>query len=104
MNPLPAPDQPAATAAAAAANAARDSVVAQLSAGTMTLDSLFSLVDGETKPVLGHMHLRAALIALPKIGEVKADKIIADLGLKSDEHLDVLGSQQRKAIAEALAA
>lgn len=105
MTDLPAPDQPAATAAAQAANEARDAYRAELAAGTKTLTDLFGDVDAEKSAgghrVLGHMHIRGALEALPKIGEVKSAEILDRLGIAHDEHLDVLGAVQRQALLEA---
>jgi ribosomal protein S13 len=50
------------------------------------------------------MHLRGALIALPKIGEVKADSILDELGWSADRHIDTLGVNQREQLIEAVAA
>jgi len=105
--PLPTPDPAEGEAAAAAANEARASVSAQLTAGTLDLTGLFGQVDeekGEGDPhyIIGHMHARHALIALPHIGEVKADKILDDLGIKHDEHLAEIGADQRVALEQAV--
>lgn len=105
MTPLPPPDQPGATAAAQAANKARDAAESALKDGTLDLAGLFAQVDAETgNPVIGHMHVKAALVALPGIGEVKAEAILAEVGVPAGEHLDVLGVNQRAALTEAVAA
>lgn len=102
MSPLPAPDPAEGEAAEAAANKERDEAVEALSGGSYTLAELFENVDKEGEHhVLGHMHVRAALLALPGIGDVKADAILSDLGIEGSEHLDVLGSDERAAIIEA---
>lgn len=104
MATLPPPDQPAASAAAQAANQARDTAEAALKDGTLDLTGLFAQVDGETDHhPIGHMHVKAALLALPKIGEAKASEILTATGIAADEHLDVLGPNQRTALAEAVA-
>lgn len=105
MSPLPPPDPAAVNAAAQAAAQAREAVEEQLTAGTLDLAGLFAQVDAETDHhVIGHMHVRAALLALPKIGDVKANAILDWLGIKHDEHIDVLGATQRQDLANAVAA
>ena len=102
--PLPAPDPSEGEAAEAAAAAARKTASDNLTAGTLDLAGLFAAVDNEKTAghyVLGHMHAKHALVALPKIGEVKADTILDGLGIKHDEHLDVLGAEQRRALEQA---
>ena len=101
---LPTPDPAVGHAASLAAEEARDGVEANLKSGTVDLSGVFQQVDAEgTKHVVGHMHARAALLALPHIGETKANEILDGLGIKHDEHLDALGSSQRAAIIQAVA-
>jgi len=105
MSPLPAPDPAEGEAAEKAAAAARATASANLTAGTLDLAGLFAAVDQEKtagKYVLGHMHAKHALVALPKIGDVKADEILDGLGIKHEEHLDVLGAEQRRALEQAV--
>lgn len=105
MSPLPPPDPAAGNAASVAADAARDVAEAALKDGSLNLDGLFAQVDAETgKHVIGHMHVKAALVALPHIGEVKAAKILTETGINGGEHLVQLGAQQRVALTEAIAA
>lgn len=101
MSPLPPPNPAEGEAAALAADEARSTALAAVSAGTVTLEAL--LAEAQTGTPLGHIHARAALLALPKIGDVKADEILDGLGIKHDEHLDVLGVDQRAALVAEVA-
>jgi hypothetical protein len=102
---LPTPDPAEGAAAEAHAAQARRSALAAVSAGSVTLAELFDQVEAEEpKHQLGHIHLRAALLALPHIGEIRADRILDEAGLASDTHLAELGIHQRAgliALAEA---
>lgn len=104
MGQLPnAPDPAAGSAAAEEANVRRDEIRQLLSDGALTLAEVFTEVEAESGAghfVIGHMHVRGALIALPKIGEVKADQILDGLGLAHDTHLAQIGSQQRAALLQ----
>ena len=108
MPPLPTPDQAAAEKAAQAAATARQDLEAQLTAGTLTLEGLFQQSEAEPKGdshrVVGHMHVKAALVALPNIGDTKADAILATLGMDHDKHIDALGTTEQSAIIAAVAA
>jgi S13-like H2TH domain len=101
---LPAPDPAVGSAAAKKANDDRAAVTVQLREGTMTLAELFETVEAEESDhyIVGHMHLRHALLALPHIGETRADEIIADLGLEGDRHLAAVGVQQQAALIQAV--
>lgn len=89
-----------------AADKARGLVLAEVSAGSLSLDEVFAAVDAEepASHTIGHIHVRALLIALPRIGEVKADAILDGLGVAHDHHLASLGSSQRAAIVAGAAA
>lgn len=111
---LPPPDQHAASEAAREANARREEAERLLSDGSTTIEELFAEVDaererdlhlgeGDQHRHLGHMHLRAALLAVPHIGEVKADQIIEAAGLKGDQRLDDIGSRQQAHVVELVA-
>ena len=93
---LPPPDPAAGEAAEQKADQARAAATEQLKAGTMTLEELFQASDAETEQrEIGHMHVKHALEALPKIGETKADEILRNLNIPGDRHLDTLGSHER---------
>lgn len=96
MTTLPEPDPAQGAAAEAQATEARRTALRAVTFGSVTLAELFAQIDTEEpKHQLGHIHLRSALLALPHIGEVKADEIIAALNLTRDRHLDTIGSEQR---------
>lgn len=98
-------DQAQGTESASEAAQARRDIEGQLTDGSLTLTDLFQMSDAETGDshrTVGHMHLRAALLALPGIGEVKADAILAEVGIKGDRHIDSLGSKQREKLAAAV--
>ena len=100
---LPAPDPAAGSAANKAASVARHAVGLGLADGTLTLDDVWAQVDaeGDHKPV-GHIHLRALLLDLSHIGEVKADEVLAQLGLEGTRHIVTLGTIEREALAAAV--
>lgn len=103
---LPPPDPAKGSAAAQDANVRRDEVRDMLTDGALTLAEVFTEVESESKDghfVIGHMHVRGALIALPRIGEKKADEILAGLGIEPDRHLASIGSDQRKALLQEVA-
>lgn len=101
---IPTPDPAQGAAAEAQAAEARRTALEAVTAGSLTLEELFAQVDAEDPHhQLGHIHARAALLALAHIGDVKADQILDGLGIKHDEHLDVLGSEQRAAILQEVA-
>ena len=102
---LPPPDPSEGNAAEIEAAEARRTALAGITDGSLTLDDLFGKVDTEgPRHQLGHIHAKALLVALPKIGDVKADKILDDLGIKHDEHIDVIGVDERAKIVAAVAA
>jgi hypothetical protein len=101
---LPTPDPEQGAAAEAQAAEARRSALDELRVGSLTLAELFDEVEHEDpKHQLGHIHVRAALLALPHIGEVKADEIIAALNLTRDRHLDTIGLEQQFKLEELVA-
>lgn len=98
-------DQAEGTTAASETATARREIEGQLADGTLTLDDLFEMGDGESGDshrVIGHMHVRAALLALKGIGEVKADAILKEVGIDGDRHVATLGSNQREQLATAV--
>lgn len=107
MTDLPAPDPAEGQAAASQAAAARRDFSEALSNGEMSLLGLFEMAGDETanqqteRPA-GHMHIRAALLALPKIGEKTADRILSEVGIQGDRHIDSIGTQQRDALTRAV--
>src|SRR5438132_797059 len=105
MSTLPPPNPEQGAAAAKKANEARSNILDAMKAGNMDMESLFRLVDDEgLEHILGHIHLRTALLALPHIGEKRAWDILDQLGLEPHRHLDALGSHQRESILIAIEA
>lgn len=97
MTQLPPPDPAEGAAAEAQAAEARASALAELTAGSLTLAELFAQVDAEEpKHQLGHIHVHAALLALPHIGEVRAGQLLDDIGVPYSRHLAALGDAQQR--------
>jgi hypothetical protein len=104
MSNLPPPDPAAGNAANVAAGEARDAAEASLKDGSLDLTGLFAQVDAETEHhQLGHMNIKRALVALPHIGDITADEILADLEIEGSHNLDALGPHQREALENAVA-
>lgn len=100
-NPLPPPNPEEGAAAESEAAEARRTVLSAMANSELGLEDLFRLVDEEgPKHQIGHIHVRAALLALPYIGEAKSDEILEAMGLPHDRHIDVLGPDERFAIIE----
>jgi hypothetical protein len=95
-------DPAAGTAANVAAGAARDAAEASLKDGSLDLVGLFAQERAEEGTQLGHMNIKRALVALPHIGDVRADEILASLGIEGGRNLDTLGAHQREAIEQAV--
>ena len=104
MEPL---DQQEGATAHAEAEAARRDIKAALASGELTLAGVFEAADaepnGESHRVVGHMHIRSALLALPNVGTVRADHLLEEAGLAGDRHIASLGSQQREKLLELVA-
>jgi hypothetical protein len=89
-------------------SAARRDIEGQLADGSLGLADLFEMNEseprGESHRIVGHMHLRAALLSLDGIGEVKADEILDEVGLEGDQHIDTLDSDDQARLVEAVGA
>lgn len=72
--------------------------MAALKNGSVTLAAV---LDDSDSP-LQRAYVRQALRALPGIGAVKADRIMADLGIDGKRRIAGLGARQREALAAAL--
>lgn len=98
-SPLPPPDPAVGNEANQQASQARRSALQELTDGSITLEELFTAVDQEEPHhQLGHMHLRAALLALPHVGEKRADAILEAVEVEGDRHIDTIGTRQQAAI------
>jgi transposase len=97
---LPEPDPAVGAEAMSQAAEARRTATRELEEGALTLEELLVQVDEEDSDQLGHMHVRHALLALPHIGEVRADRILAEAGVDGMRHLASLGSRQAEHLVE----
>jgi hypothetical protein len=81
---------------AAAARRARTELKDRLKSGEISLTQV--LEDAETDEVLGKMKVSAVLEALPKVGRVKAQNAMSELGITPSRRVRGLGERQRKAL------
>lgn len=97
---LPVPDPAAGTAANEEAGMARQDALRALNDGTLTLRGLFD--QGANPGPVGHMNVKAALIALPGIDQVRADAILEQLQISPSANVDQLGTNQQTALINAV--
>jgi transposase len=99
--PVMTPEQRAdALAKALAARQERSAALAELTAGKVTIAAVLDDADSPLQQV----KVRRVLTALPGIGPVTADKVIADLRIDPRRRVAGLGKNQRAALAERFAA
>ena len=80
--------------------AERSELTKKLSMGLMTPKEILDMSD---KPVVGRMKVKAFVSALPGYGKVKTEKLMEELGIPADRRIQGLGSNQMKALIDALA-
>ena len=80
--------------------AERSELTKKLSMGLMTPKEVLDMSD---KPVVGRMKVKAFVSALPGYGKVKTEKLMEELGIPADRRNQGLGSNQMKALIDALA-
>ena len=80
--------------------AERSEITKKLSMGLMTPKEVLDMSD---KPVVGRMKVKAFVSALPGYGKVKTEKLMEELGIPADRRIQGLGSNQMKALIDALA-
>ena len=80
--------------------AERSELTKKLSMGLMTPKEVLDMSD---KPVVGRMKVKAFVSALPGYGKVKTEKLMEELGIAADRRIQGLGSNQMKALIDALA-
>lgn len=99
---LPPPDPEEGAQAEKEAAAARAAALDEVTEGTIDLEELFAQVEDEEPPehVLGHIHVKAALLAVKGIGEKTAQGILTELEIEGDHHLAMLGPDQQAALIE----
>lgn len=105
---LPPPDPEAGGLAESEAEQGRRDLEAAMQSGELSLAGLFDASGQESEEhghrIAGHMHLKRALLALPHIGEIRANEILDALNLDGGEHIDQVGTQQQAALVEAVEA
>ena len=83
---------------AAAARTARAEVKARLKMGSLSLSQALASDDVH----IAKMKVVALLEALPKVGKVKARRIMDEIGIADNRRIQGLGAQQRSALLERL--
>jgi hypothetical protein len=86
---------------AAEVRAVRAAVKAELRAGTLTFAEL--LVRAESDEVVARIKVLSALESLPKIGKVKARRLMEQHRVAESRRLSGLGTHQRHALERATA-
>lgn len=88
----------AALAKAAAARAARADIKARLKMGSLTLAEALRSDDEN----IAKIKVVSLLESLPKLGKVKARRIMDDVGIADNRRVQGLGAQQKAALLELL--
>jgi len=90
----------AALAKAAAARTARAEIKVRLKMGSLSLAEVLASDDTN----IHKMKVLAMLESLPKVGKVKARRIMDDIGIAENRRIQGLGAQQRTALLDRLSA
>lgn len=88
----------AALAKAAAARAARADIKARLKNQSLSLAEALASSDEN----IAKLKVVSMLEALPKVGKVKARRIMAEIGIADNRRVQGLGAQQRSALLDRL--
>lgn len=88
----------AALAKAAAARAARADIKARLKMGSLTLAEAL----GSDDENIAKIKVVSLLESLPKLGKVKARRIMDEVGIADNRRVQGLGAQQKAALLELL--
>jgi hypothetical protein len=83
---------------AAAARRARAEVKDRLKMGLLTFAEL--LEEAENDEVVGKMKVLAALESMPRLGKVKARRLMDEIGIAESRRLRGLGDSQRRQLLE----
>ena len=83
----------AALAKAAAARRIRAETKDQLKSGLVSFDELLELADGDE--LVGKMKALAALESMPRLGKVKARRLMNEVGIADSRRVRGLGENQR---------
>jgi hypothetical protein len=101
--PVLSPEQRAAALAKAAeVRIARAELKNKLKMGTVTLNECLEQSAGD--PVIAKLKVLTLLESLPRLGKVKARRLMEELGIADNRRVGGLGAQQRAALVEKLAA
>ena len=87
---------------AAAARRVRAETKARLKMGLVSFDELLELAD--TDELVGKMKALTALESMPKIGKVKARRLMRDVGIAESRRLQGLGENPRSQLVAFFAA
>lgn len=87
-----------ALARAKAARNHRSEIKNQLKRGALTFKEVIELID--TDEVVAKTKVVEILQSMPKVGKVKAEEIMAEIGIAETRKLRGLGSRQRVALLE----
>lgn len=66
-------------------------------------DVSFAEILEKDNPVIGRMRVSYLLRSLPRIGKVKAEKIMEEVGIDESRRVQGLGKRQKEALLERLA-
>lgn len=83
---------------AAMARQKRAEVKQLLKNGSLSLSDLYEKADSD--PIVAGTKVSAVLSSMPKVGKVKAKRIMEDLGIAENRRLRGLGDRQRAALLE----
>lgn len=95
-------DRAAAAAAALVARRRRAEVKSSIAAGELALPEVLTLADDDV--TVGKMRVIDMLLAYPRIGPVRAEKIMANCDIAHSRRLRGLGEKQRQSLLEYFAA
>ena len=87
---------------AAVARRTRAEVKDRLKMAILTFPELLELADGDE--IVGKMKVLAALESMPRLGKVKARRLMDDVGIAESRRLRGLGDSQRRQLLEFFAA
>jgi len=76
----------------------------RLKRGAVTLAAVLAEADAEDDGAISKMHVSALLQSMPGVGEVRAKKIMEQLGIADNRRIGGLGSNQRQALEAEFAA
>jgi hypothetical protein len=97
---LSADQRQAALEKAAAVRKQRAELKDRLKMGSVSLNELLS--QGQSDEVIGKMKVLAVLQSLPGLGQVKARRVMEEVGISDTRRVQGLGEQQRRKLLEKL--